>query len=375
MELSFSEEQTMLGDMVRRLCDDVAPLSVLRDVEGGEPGYADALWRALIELGVTGLQIAEGDGGMGLGALDAVVVYEQFGRALATSPHHVSSVLAAALLAGAGDDAQRAQWLPAIASGSGVVSVASLEPGGDYERDGVQLQAKRGSDHWILNGEKHFVPYAAAADALIVLARCGATVTALLVERDAPGLTRRLQANLAGEPQYALHFDNVRVPADAALNGGDEVWRHWQRAMYEAAIPWAARAVGAAARVHEISVAYAKQREAFGRPIGGFQALAHYLADVLVAVEGARTLVYQAAWARDSGHPFERLAAMAKLQACGVFRYAAAVAIQVHGGLGYTREADPQLFFRRAKQWQSLHWDERCLEEKIADLLRDEVHV
>jgi alkylation response protein AidB-like acyl-CoA dehydrogenase len=333
------------------------------------------LWRSLVELGITGLQIAEEHGGLGLGALDAVVVYEQFGRALAPSPHHISSVLAAALLAAAGSGAQCARWLPALASGGAVASVASLEPGGDYERGGVQLSARRDGDHWLLNGAKHFVPYAAVADVLIVLARCEAAVVALLVDPAAAGVTRRLQSTLAGEPLYALHFDAVRVPAADALHEGGDVWPHWQRAMFAGAIPWAARAVGAAARVHEISVAYAKVREAFGRPIGGFQALAHYLADVLVAVEGARTLVYQAAWARDSGRPCECLAAMAKLQACAVFRYAAAVAVQVHGGLGYTREADPQLFFRRAKQWQSLHWDERCLEEKIADLLRDEAHV
>lgn len=372
MELSFSEEQTMLGDMLRKLCDDVAPLTALRDIEYREPGFSDLLWRSLGELGVTGLQIAESDGGLGLGALEAAIVYEQFGRALAPSPHHVSSVLAATLLAACGSAVQRTRWLPAIASGAAVVSIASLEPGGDYSRNGVQLSARRDGDDWLLSGRKHFVPFAAAADALIVLARSDERIVALLVDADAAGIECRYQRNLAGEALYALTFDDVSAAAANLLGDASDSWQHWQRTMFAGAIPWAAQAVGAAARVHEISVEYAKQREAFGRPIGGFQALAHYLADSLVAIEGCRTLVHQAAWARDAGKPFRKLAAMAKLQACAMFRETAAIAIQIHGGFGYTTEADPQLFFRRAKQWQSLHWDERCLEETIADLLMEE---
>lgn len=369
MELNFSEEQMMFGDMVRRLCEDIFPLTALRAIEGTEPGYAPQFWDALVELGLAGLNISEEYGGLGLGALAATVIYEQFGRSLAVSPHHASSILAADLLARSGSEPQRQRWLPALAEGSAQVVVASMEPGGDFSERGVSLRIAREGDGFSLNGIKHFVPFAASANAIIVIGRSGADIVALLVNAAAPGIERRYQANLAREPYFELVFTDVRVPASALLNDGQDIWASWQETVFNGLITHAAQAVGAATRVHEISVAYAKQREAFGRPIGGFQAIAHYLADVLVEIEGCRTLVHQAAWARDSGKPFHCLAAMAKLQTCAMFRRAAAVAIQVHGGLGYTIEGDPQLYFRRAKQWQSLLWNEVALEEKIADLL------
>lgn len=375
MELDFSEEQVMLGDMVQRLCEDVVPLTELRTLEGCEPGYSEIFWSRLVELGITGLWINEEDGGLGLGALDATVVYEQLGRALAVSPHLASSVQATQLLAATGDANQRKNWLPGIADGSVIVSVASLEPEGGFGSQGVQLQARPVDGGYSLHGCKHFVPFAAAATAFIVLARSENDpdrVIGLLVRADADGLSRHYQVNHAGEPYYKLNFDGVRVDAADVLNGGASVWEPWRQAMFASFIPLAARAVGAAGYAHEISVAYAKEREAFGRPIGGFQSIAHYLADAIVAIEGCRTLVHQAAWAYDNNKPFQRLAAMAKLQACDVFRRVSALAIQVHGGFGYTLEADPQLYYRRAKQWQLLDWDSATLEQEIAALVLSE---
>lgn len=369
MDLSFSEEQVMLSDTTRRMCEDIFPLTALRAVEGAQPGYSPVLWQALVELGLPGLQVAETYGGLGLGALETTAVYEQLGRSLALSPHFASSVQAAGFIALAGDEAHRQRWLPALASGEVLMSVAAIEPGCDYRHSGVRLHAQRSGTGFRLSGRKHFVAFADSVDAYIVLARLEQSVIALIVDASAAGLTRSYQPNLAQEPYFTLAFADVEVAAAAVLNAGSEIWPLWQIAMYNSLIPLAAEAVGAATRIHEISIEYAKQRVAFGRPIGGFQAIAHYLADVAVEIEGCRTLVHQAAWAHDNAKPFHCLAAMAKLQGCAVFRRAAAVAIQVHGGLGYTVEADPQLYFRRAKQWQSLNWGEAALEQRIADFV------
>jgi alkylation response protein AidB-like acyl-CoA dehydrogenase len=175
------------------------------------------------------------------------------------------------------------------------------------------------------------------------------------------------QANHASDPLYKMSFNGLTLPRSQLLGSAPCIWRHWEQAMGQTIIHLASYAIGAAARIHEIAVEYAKYRHAFGRAIGGFQSIAHYLADVAVGIEGARTLVYQAAWFCDQGRDYLPLAAMAKLQACDVFCRAAAVAIQVHGGLGYTIEADPQLFFRRAKQIQLMHWGPAFLEQRIAD--------
>ena len=374
MDLSLSEEQCMLQDVTRKVCEELAPLSVLRELEGTEPGYSAAFWQQLGELGLTGLMVDEAHGGLGLGALETVVVNEEFGRLLTVSPHHSSSVMAASLIAAAGDSEQKKLWLPAIASGEKVLSVASSEPGAGFDRHSIATTVSLHDGVYRLSGTKHMVPFAASAHGLIVLARLEQDpqqVLALIVECDGaaqePGVSFTYLPNHAREPLYKTVFNNVAVPAANVLHGGQNIWPLWEQAMSVALIPLAAFAVGAARQVHAISVEYAKYREAFGRAIGGFQAIAHYLADVAVAIEGAGTLVYQAAWARDQGRPYQQLAAMAKLQACDTFCKAAAVAIQVHGGMGYTSEADPQLFFRRAKQLQLMNWDTSFLERRIAD--------
>ncbi|MCC5810968.1 MAG: acyl-CoA/acyl-ACP dehydrogenase, partial [Ectothiorhodospiraceae bacterium] len=278
MDLDFSEEQTMLVDMVRRLCEDTVPLTALRTLEGREPGYSEVFWSRLSELGITGLWIPEAFGGLELGALEAALVHEQFGRSLAVSPHLASSMLSARLLALAGDASQREHWLPAIAAGSAIVTVAALEPGGGFGADGIQLRAQPVNGGYRLSGTKHFVAFASVAAALLVLARCGddpEQVIGLLVKPDAEGLSCHMQFNHAGEPCYKVVFENVQVELADVLNEGCPLWDAWSQSMFGSLIPLAARAVGAATCVHEISVAYAREREAFGRPIGGFQSIAH----------------------------------------------------------------------------------------------------
>jgi alkylation response protein AidB-like acyl-CoA dehydrogenase len=375
MDLIFSEEQQMLRDMTRRLCEDFAPLTVLRQLEGTEPGYSDDFWKALIDAGMSGLTIADKDGGLGLGATEMMIVHEEFGRALAFSPHFVSSVLAAHLISTTGNTAQRQRWLPSIASGQSIVSIGSLEPQGGHELSDIQCSAKRTATGYRLSGTKHFVAYAARAHAAVILARVGTAtddVIALLVDLKSPGVSIQYQPNHAREAVYQVTLRDVDVSIEDALKDGQPMATEWQDAMYSGLIALAAQAVGGAERAHAMAVEYAKVREAFGKPIGSFQAVAHSLADVAVDIEGCRMLVRQAAWAKDRGYDFHRVAAIAKLQACEMYRRTAGVTIQVHGGIGFTNDADPQLFFRRAKHLQLLHWDSDYLEERIIEMVLQE---
>ncbi|MAZ86735.1 MAG: acyl-CoA dehydrogenase, partial [Cellvibrionaceae bacterium] len=213
------------------------------------------------------------------------------------------------------------------------------------------------------------------AEAILLLARdASGSILGLMLPREwidsvGSALDCHYQINHAQDALFKIRFNDCLVPVQYLLNDGKCLWSQWQLSMARGLIPLAAYAVGAAERVNEISLEYAQYRKAFGRPIGGFQAIAHYLADSTVAVDGASTLVHQAAWSCDQGHDFQPLAMMAKLQACETFRRAAALCIQVHGGIGYTTEADPQLFFRRAKQMQTLHYDSTTLERRIANHL------
>lgn len=371
MELGFSEEQSMLKDMIQRLCEEMVPLSVLREVEGTELGYSQPFWQQLGELGLTGLAISERYEGLGSGALELVVVAEEFGRVLAISPFHHSSVLASSLLEATGSVIQKEALLPKMARGELVVSVASEEYQGGSEREGIEAYVSLENNGYYLTGIKHYVAFASSADHLIVMARLEQNpeqVVGLLLDKTLLADAKvEYLPNHAQEPLYKIEFDRLPIPIDSVLQEGQCIWSDWMSVQMDGLIPLAAFAMGAADHIQAVSVDYAKYREAFGRPIGGFQAIAHYLADMEVLIEGARTLVYQAAWAKDQGKPYQHLAAMAKLQACDVFCRVAATAIQIHGGIGYTTEADPQLFFRRAKQLQQLHLGPEFLERTIAD--------
>jgi alkylation response protein AidB-like acyl-CoA dehydrogenase len=373
MDLSFNQEQTMLRDMIRRLCLDMTPLSVLREFEGTDPGFSRPFWQQLGELGLTGLNISAQYGGLEYGSLEAAIVAEEFGRVLAVSPYHSSAVLAASLLEAVGDDLQKEALLPRMAQGELIVSVASDEYGGGSERCGIHATVSFDSGSYFLSGTKHYVGFANSSDSMIVLAKLEhdpECIVGLLLDQDLlKDTTFNYLPNLSQEPLYKIGFDRLEIPKRNVLNQGHCIWSQWLSVQLVGIISLAGFAVGAAETVQSMSVEYAKYRVAFGRPIGGFQAIAHYLADVEVLIEGARTLVYQAAWARDQGLPFEHLAAMAKLQACDVFCRASAVAIQVHGGIGYTTEADPQLFFRKAKQIQQLSLTPDFLERKIAEFV------
>ncbi len=362
MELGFSDEQRLLAEMVQQLCADQFPLERLRAVENSPAGYCPALWRQIGALGLTGLNIAPDAGGLGLGLLETALVYEAFGRHLVPSPHFTSAVLAARLLAASTDSAVVRDWLGRIASGETVVAVAIA--GSDDD-----LVATPVADGYRLDGTLSFVPFAGAADALLARARCttSGAAMALLLPAGLAGLHTARQQLLGSEPHYRVSCAGVIAEAGHRLSLPD-VAGAWRDAQLLGCIPQAAQAVGAARRVHEISVAYAKERHAFGRPIGGFQALAHDLAEAAVAIEGCQTLTLQAAWLHDADRDWQAVAAMAKLQAGAMFRRVSMLAIQVHGGIGYTIEADPQLFFRRAKQWQLLNGSPEVLEDHIARL-------
>jgi alkylation response protein AidB-like acyl-CoA dehydrogenase len=368
MDLDFTEEQQMLRDTVRALCAEHASIESVRKLEDDPIGFSAQFWKQLGELGVTGLTLPEAYGGGGQSALEAMIVYEELGRALAPSPHFVSAVLSAGVIARAGTEAQKQQWLPRIASGEAIVTPAWLEPRGGYGPAGIHLTAT-GTGNLTLKGTKRHVLFAKAATRLLVLARTGNTPTdvdLLLVDPAAPGVTLTQQMTMASDTQYEVDFRDVPVAATERIGAARGGWVIWNEVMHEGIVLLAAQAMGGAERALEITVEYAKTRHQFDKPLGAFQALAHYLADGATTVDGGRTLVHEAAWALATGRPVHKLAPMAKLFACRTYRDVTAMAQQVHGGIGFTTEYDIQLFFRRAKQLQLSFWDDRYLEELVA---------
>ena len=374
LDLDFTEEQDMLRDMVRGVCAQHAPLTTVRELEDDPDGVARDLWDQLAELGICGLTIPEEHGGSGMTLLDGVVVYEELGRALAPVPHFVSCVLSAGAITAAGSAGQQAEYLPGIAAGERIVPPAWLEPGNGFSPRGVQLTATADGDEFVLAGTKLHVYFAQAADTLLVLARTGEADDAIdlfLVPREAPGVSLTQKMSISSDTQYLVEFDDVRVPADARLGDAGTGWTTWHDVMHDGAILASAQAMGGTEYTLEITAEYSKDREQFDKPLAAFQSLAHYMADAKTELDGGKVLTYEAAWARTTGRPANRLAPMAKLFTGKVYRDTTAMAQQIFGGVGFTVEYDVQLYFRRAKQLQLSWWDSRTCEDLVATAVLD----
>ncbi len=369
MDLDFTEEHEMLREMVRGVCAEYAPLEVVRALENDERGVADDLWKQLVELGLVGILVPEEYGGQAQSLLEAAIVYEEFGRALAPSPHFVSAVLSASALALAGSDDQTKAWLPGIAAGEKILTPAWLEPRNGFGAKGVQLRAVSEGDGFVLTGGKLHVNFAKAADRLIVLARTGDAEEAIdlfLVDPTAAGVSLSQRQNLGSETTFRVDFDGVRVDAGDRIGPAGSGWATWSAVMQDAIVLAAAQAAGGAKAALEMTVEYAKTREQFGKPLGAFQSISHYLADAATQIEGGSSLVYEAAWKRSVGQDIALHAPMAKLFMSHAFRDITAMCQQVWGGVGFTIEYDIQLYFRRAKQLQLSWYDDRHLGELVA---------
>ena len=376
MDLDFTEEQEMLRRTVQQVCADGAPVAVVRAMEDAPVGYPPGLWKQLADLGVLGLTLPE-PYGAGQSAIEGAIVYEEFGRSLAPTPHFVSSVMSGGVLALAGSEEQKRTWLPQIASGEAIMTPAWLEPHNGFGPNGVQMKATLKGRHYHLTGTKRHVQFAGAATRLLVLARTGkgpTDVDLFLVDPRSPGIELTQQHSLASDAQYKVVFNAVSVSVVDRLGAAHSGWSTWNQVMHDGIILLAAQAMGGAQRALEMTVQYAKERQQFNKPLGAFQAIAHYLADASTTVDGGTTLAYEAAWARAAGKRVQRLAPMAKLFACQTFRDVTAMALQVYGGMGFTIECDIQLYFRRAKQLQMTWWDGRYLEELIAHDTLDSGH-
>ncbi|MCA1831140.1 MAG: acyl-CoA dehydrogenase family protein [Actinomycetota bacterium] len=357
MDLSWTDEQQMLAQTLRDVCAKYSTPEIVRALEDDPTGYREEFWKELAGLDLLGLRIPEEFGGMGRTLLDEVVVCEELGRVLAAVPYFTTAAVAAAAIRIGGTTEQKRALLPEIATGAEIISCAWFELDRGTGAEGVQARFENG----VLTGTKILVPFAKSATRFLVLARDGEAVDLFLAES---GSHLTQEKTMAADAAYEVVFDDVRAERLGQRGSG---WGTWQAALDEGLVAFAAYAVGGAARAHEMAVQYAKEREQFGRKIGSFQGLAHPLADTATDIEGARVLVWQAAWSHATGKRDPKpLSAMAKLYACDVFKRTTKVGQQTFGGIGFIRDVDMQLYFRRAKQMELLWLGPRALEERIA---------
>ncbi len=374
LDLDFDQEQELLRQTVRDVLARHCSLDVVREMEDDAIGYPALLWTQLGELDLIGLLLPEAYGGSGMSLIEGVALYEELGRALAPTPHFVSAVLSGGVLASAGSEAQNEQWLRSVATGEAILSPAWLEPENGFSSRGVETRADTDGSGFRLNGLKRHVLFASSADRLVVLARSGdgaEEIDLFLVDPTATGVTLRQQFSVASDTQYEVRLSDVVVSEADRIGPVGSGWATWQEVLEPALVLLAAQAVGGARYALEITTQYAKDRYQFDKPLGSFQALAHYLADAVTNLDGAEQLVHEAAWAGASGRSLESLAPMAKLFACSTFRDITAMAQQLFGGIGFTLDFDIQLYFRRAKQQQLMWANDRTLEDAVAASLLD----
>ncbi|HEX6236315.1 MAG TPA: acyl-CoA dehydrogenase family protein, partial [Acidimicrobiales bacterium] len=249
LDLTFSDEQEMLRDVVRRLCTERSSPGVVRAMEDDPAGFPADLWDRLAQLDLLGLAIPAEYGGSGMSALEGAVLYEELGRALAPVPHFVSCVVSACAITVGGSHGHRTEWLPRIASGEAIVVPAWLEPGGGAGPRGVRLRAAPEGDGFTLTGTKRHVAFASAATRLLVLARTGdapATIDLFLVDPAAPGVELTQQMSIASDTQYRVDLDRVPVTPAERLGAAGTGWSTWEAVRDDALIVLAAWAVGAA---------------------------------------------------------------------------------------------------------------------------------
>lgn len=354
MEFGFNADQEQLKAGARRFLDAECPLDRVRTVMGARESHDAGLWRKTAELGWTGLTIAEEYGGLGLAWEDLVVLAEETGRSLFPSPL-LASAAAARALAALGSDEQKQRWLPGLSAGDVIATLAVLEESDDLSDAGVQLEAVTSASTVTLSGRKLFVPWGQAADLLLVAAREKDGVSLFAVPADSEGVSVT-PLRLIDETSRAAEvvLDSVTVDASARLGQPGEAWPQLSKALDAATVALAAEMVGAADAALRLATEYAKIRKQFGEVIGKFQGVKHRLAEILVDVESARSLVYFASWAVDHLEDPRGHVSMAKAYASIALDRAGEDGIQIHGAVGYTWECDAHLYYKRGRYCRSL---------------------
>ncbi len=377
MDIGFTEEQELLRTSARKFLENECPSTFVRQRMAEPAAMTDDFWRKLAEQGWFGILYPEALGGSGLGLVDMTVLMEEMGRAVMPGPFFSTVLLGGLAILEAGSPIQRQEWLPRIAAGSAKVSLAWTEPNARWDAAGIVATGREAAGGFILSGTKLFVPDAHISDTLIVAVRTrdGSTmedgVSLFLVPKDVAGLAITLLPTIDETRKLCeVTLDNVAVSAAALLGERHGGWPGLARVLDRATVALCAEMCGGAQQVLEMTTAYAKIRIAFGKPIGSYQGVKHQAADMLVAIENAKSLTYYAAWAVDEGLAEAPLAvSMAKAAASDMYRKVANTGIQLHGGIGFTWEHDLQLYFKRAKASEVAFGDATWHRERVARLL------
>ena len=372
MDLGLNEEQEMLKKSAREFLVKECPKKLVREMDESDTGLSKELWKKMAELGWMGLPFPEKYGGNGGSLLDLTVLLDEMGYNIVPGPFFSTVVLAGFTLLVAGSEKQKEYYLGKICSGDMIMTLALTGIEGTYSPASLDMEAKASGGHYILNGTKMFVPDANVADFILVVVRTEKSskpedgVSIFIVDAKSAGLKVTQLITLGRDKLCEVAFKDVKVPADnlvGKLNGG---WPVVQSILRKATVSKCAEMVGGAQASLDMAVSYAKERVQFNRPIGAFQAIQHYCANMVTDVDGSRFITYKAAWTESEGLPAEMEVSMAKAWTSEAFKRVAVLAHQIFGAIGFTMDHDMHLYFRRAKAAEIAYGDADLHRENVA---------
>ena len=375
MDLGLNEEQEMLRKSAREFLSKECPKKLVRELDESDSGLSKELWKKMAGLGWMGLPFPEKYGGNGGTLLDLTVLLDEMGYNIVPGPFFATVVLAGFTLLEAGSEEQKQTYLTGICSGKTIMTVALTELDGTYLPESVETAAEAKGDQYVLKGTKLFVPDANVADFLLVAARTKNSsdpadgISIFIVDVKSPGVKVTLLKTLGRDKLCEVVFDNVMVPSKnlvGKLNGG---WPVIKSILRKAAVAKSAEMVGGAQASLDMAVSYAKERVQFGRPIGSFQAIQHYCANMVTDVDGSRFITYKAAWTESEGLPSDMEVSMAKAWTSEAYKRVAVLAHQIFGAIGFTMDHDMHLYFRRAKAGELAYGDADFHREIVAERL------
>ncbi len=369
MDFGLDETQELIRASSAEFLSDRAPMDFVRAMAGDERGFTEEFWREIGELGWLGLVVSEDVGGAGMDMSDMAPLLSEWGAALTPGPLVESSVASAGAIDRFGSDEQRRMWLPAISYGESIAIPALFDAGGGYAA--LETRASDTSDGWVINGKKQFIGYGNSADLLLIPARtdAGMTVFAVSMSESRGTLERETVKMASGVPTLDIEFNEVELPADSAIGevgGGDIVLKSM---MLHGSVARSLQMAGAGGAIFDMTLGYVKERQQFGRAIGAFQVIQHYMADMSIKVKSVKHLANRAAWSlatNPDSIATSRLVSQAKLGANKLIPEVCWTAHQSHGAIGFTWEHDLHLYTRRVLSWRAEYGDTEDHADRLA---------
>lgn len=369
MDFAFSEEQDELRSTVRSFLDSKSPSAEVRRLMDTEAGYDEAVWKQMAEqLGLQAMHIPEEFGGAGFTYQELCIVLEEMGRSLLCAPFFSTVVLGANALLLSDDDDAKNEYLPSIAAGETIATLAFTEDSGRWDLEGIEMQAAKAGDGYTLSGHKNFVIDGGTANLILVAARVDGVLCLFAVDGDASGITRQNLATMdQTRKQARIEFADTPARLIGQTGSADALLT----TLFDlVSVALASEQVGGAQKCLDMAVEYAKVRVQFGRPIGSFQAIKHKCADMLLEVVSAQSAAYYGSWcASEMNEELSQVAPLAKSYCSEAYFHAAAENIQIHGGIGFTWEHDAHLYFKRAKSTELFLGDPAYHREILAQRL------